>query len=327
MEKESFIHGLISIIIPVYNVRQYLDKCIQSVVNQSYRNIEIIIVDDGSNDGSETICDEWAKKDDRIRVFHKKNGGSSDARNLGLRQAKGEFIGFVDSDDYIKSDMYELLYEAMNDGADIACCGTTIVYPDKWGRKPTGYDKAPNRIVMNNKEAMKELLMIRYLSFSSCDKIFKRKLFVNTCFPVGRTCEDLPTIYKVVKASSRVINIGTSKYFYRYRADSISRKKFEIDRMSYVIFARDIYRDIKLVYPDLSKVAEAMYIRNVIAIIYEIEKTGDAYKYEKIYKRLIKLLKRMQVNIFLNQYITGIMKKDVVNLIMWDKIKGHRKGI
>lgn len=327
MGEEGFVAGQISIIIPVYNVKEYLDKCIQSVVLQTYRNIEIIIVDDGSNDGSELICDEWGKKDNRIRVFHKKNGGLADARNFGLMKAKGEFVGFIDSDDYIKSDMYETLLAAMEEEVDIACCGTVIVYPDKFGRKPDIYDKAPQKLVMNNIEAMKELLMIRYLSFSACDKLFRRNLFDNIVFPIGKISEDLPTIYHIVKKSRYVVNIGESKYFYFYREGSLSRKKFEIGRMSYVTFARDIFQDVNVSYPSLNKVAEAMYIRNVVAVIHEIEKSDAIGQYLKLQKRLIKLLERMQLNILLNQYILRQTKKEIVRLIIWNKIKLRKRRI
>ena len=101
----------ISVIIPVYNVEKYLDKCIMSVINQSYKNLEIIIVDDGSTDNSRVLCDKYAKIDNRIKVFHKKNGGLSDARNFGLKHATGEFIAFLDSDDWVDKDLYKILYD------------------------------------------------------------------------------------------------------------------------------------------------------------------------------------------------------------------------
>ena len=109
--KEGF---LLSVIVPVYNIkREYLERCIASICNQTYKNLEILLVDDGSTDGSGAVCDEFAKKDERIRVFHKENGGSSSARNLGIENATGEYLGFIDSDDFIEPDMYELLAEAI----------------------------------------------------------------------------------------------------------------------------------------------------------------------------------------------------------------------
>ena len=122
---------LISVIVPVFKVDPYLDRCVESIVNQTYRNLEIILVDDGSPDSCGAMCDAWAEKDRRIKVIHKKNGGLSDARNAGLDIATGTLIGFVDSDDFIRSDMYLLLMERlMEDGSDIAACGVEMVFED-----------------------------------------------------------------------------------------------------------------------------------------------------------------------------------------------------
>ena len=119
----------ISVIVPVYNVEQYLERCVDSIINQTYKNLEIILVNDGSTDNSGQLCDELAKKDDRIRVIHKKNGGLSDARNVGIDEAESELIGFIDSDDYIDEDMYELLINNMkNANADLSMCGHFDVY-------------------------------------------------------------------------------------------------------------------------------------------------------------------------------------------------------
>ena len=122
---------LISVIVPVYKVEAYLDRCVQSIVDQTYRNLEIILVDDGSPDNCPAMCDAWAEKDSRIRVIHKENGGLSDARNAGMAVTAGEFVGFVDSDDSIAPEMYQMLLERMNaDGSDIAACGVEMVFED-----------------------------------------------------------------------------------------------------------------------------------------------------------------------------------------------------
>ena len=121
----------ISIIIPVFGVELYLNRCIESVVNQKYSNLEIILIDDGSPDNCPTICDEWAERDERIVVIHKKNGGLSDARNIGLKIATGELVGFVDSDDWISPEMYQLLYENMlENDSDISACGVKMIWED-----------------------------------------------------------------------------------------------------------------------------------------------------------------------------------------------------
>jgi len=313
--EEKYIAGKVSIIIPVYNVKEYLNDCIQSVVAQTYSNIEIIIVDDGSNDGSELLCDEWAAKDSRIRVFHKTNGGLSDARNYGLKRIRGEYVGFVDSDDYIASDMYESFVKAMDPEVDIVSCGRVTVFPKKFKKKQDVYVKAPQKMLMDNEQALKELLLVHYLSFSVCDKLFRSKAFENITFPVGKISEDLPTTYNLIKKSKFVVNIGQCKYFCNYREGSISRKSFEIKHMSYALFARDIFRDVCKCYPSLKKEGEALYIKNVVATINKIDQAPDGEAYEELKKRLIKFLKRMFIRALCNPYILREKKKEIWKII------------
>lgn len=135
MQGSRYEEGMISVIIPVYNVEPYLRKCLDSVICQTYRNLDIIVVDDGSTDDSGQICDEYQNMDDRIRVFHKKNEGLSSARNLGLQYVKGEYIGFVDSDDFIDEDMYESMLHEMKEDVDIVICGRRICFPKEMHQK------------------------------------------------------------------------------------------------------------------------------------------------------------------------------------------------
>ena len=146
----------ISVIIPVYKVEEYISRCIKSVVDQTYSNLEIILVDDGSPDNCPAICDKWAEKDSRIKVIHKKNGGLSDARNAGMQIASGEFIGFVDSDDWISKEMYQLLYENMKENeSDISACGVKLVWED--GAESRSLTSAGIQI-LNTQEAMEAII-------------------------------------------------------------------------------------------------------------------------------------------------------------------------
>lgn len=310
-----YISKLISIIVPIYNVKDYIDRCISSIVNQTYHNLEIIVIDDGSYDGSAEVCEVWGKMDKRIRVFHKENGGLSSARNLGLEKARGEFIGFVDSDDYIKEDMYEDLLSAMEEGVDITCCGTAVIYPSDQKRRSEYYDRTSVKRLFSNNEAVSALLLKSCLSFSSCNKLFRKKLFEQIIYPVGRTSEDLPVIYELVKRSRSVINIGKTKYYYCYREGSISRKQFEIRRIDYVMFARDICRDVSICYPKKRKLAEVLYVRNIMAVIDEIDHCVNYKKYEFIRDRLRKVLQRMYINILLNEYISLDRKRRVLKIL------------
>ena len=307
--------GLISIIIPVYNVEPYLKRCLESVRNQTYSYLEIILIDDGSTDGSGQICDSYQDMDKRIRVFHKKNGGSSSARNLGLDKARGEYIGFVDSDDYIDEDMYESLYDNMKDDVDIVCCGTVLLFPAKMRKKPELYGKSGKSIYYTNQVAIKELLLVRDLDFAVWNKLYRKELFQGIRFPDGKTCEDYPVIYELMKKSRKIVSNGEIKYSYCYRENSISKRQFKIERMSYVLFTRDILRDVVKNYPEMRKCAEALYVRSVVDTIGYIDECAQKDRYETIQRRLRKLLLVMYGNILFNQYIPGRTKKKAFKFI------------
>jgi glycosyltransferase involved in cell wall biosynthesis len=311
--------GLISIIVPVYNVVGYIDRCISSIVAQTYKNIEIVIVDDGSTDESGDICDKWGNKDSRIQVYHKRNGGLSSARNFGLSKINGEFIGFVDSDDYVAEDMYESLLNHMDNDVDITECG--FLYNANMGRmKNNRFYKArvaPKVLKMPNEVAMGELLRLRYSDFSVCTKLVRRKLWGNIRFPHGRSSEDLPVTYELVKRSRNVVNIGKAKYFYIYRNDSTTKKPFEIRRIDYVLFCIDILKDVRINYPLEAKMAEALYIEGVIITWKKIESNQiSRQKYKYIQDRLRNVLRRMLVRILMNKYIADYNKKNVISIIL-----------
>ncbi len=318
-EKRSsmcYVSGLISIIIPVYNVKDYLERCIESVTNQTYSDLEVIIIDDGSDDGSSGICDAWEQRDRRVKVYHRENDGAYSARNMGLEKVRGEFVGFVDSDDYINEDMYAELLQALKEDVDVACCGTAVMrMTDTGGLENTEmYDMPSGKIVLSNQKAVRELLLKRYLSFSTCDKLFRRNLLDETRFSEKRKCSDLLFTYEAIKKSRKVVNIGKIGYFYCYREDSLSRRHFSMDRMNYVLFARDILKDVELCYPQEMKPAEALFFRNVTTIIHEIDQSKSAKQYAAIRKRLKKILKRQYVNIWNNEYLSGRIKKDILGI-------------
>ncbi|WP_321995065.1 glycosyltransferase family 2 protein [Clostridium butyricum] len=206
----------ISIIIPVYNVEKYLARCLESIVNQTYKNIEIIVIDDGSTDESGRICDEFAKKDNRIIVIHKKNGGVSEARNAGLGVCHGEYIGFVDPDDYIEPNMYSIMVNSSKEkSADIVVCGYKV-----FG------DRVEECIFENREyktdEAMCLLLKNRYMPSFLWNKLFKSELFHNKSFLVGYRYEDLLIMHELFKDAKKVVAVSEQLYFYYIREDSIT---------------------------------------------------------------------------------------------------------
>lgn len=204
--------NLISIIVPVYKVEAYLDQCVQSIVNQSYSNLEIILVDDGSPDNCPAMCDRYAAQDSRIKVVHKQNGGLSDARNTGIRMATGDYIGFVDSDDWIEQDMYEILLRAIQEhNADIAEIGVNYCYEGRTERK-----KAEEVHLLNKHEALTAFLD-RSLLIQGCvwGKLYRADIVKKVMFPVGRLHEDGYFTYKALYEVEIYILLNICKYNYR----------------------------------------------------------------------------------------------------------------
>ena len=214
---------IISVIIPVYNVEKYLEKCIISVVEQTYNNLEIILVDDGSLDQSGIICDKWSEEDERIRVIHKANGGLSDARNAGLDAAIGTYIGFVDSDDYIHPKMYQRLYDNIRDyGADLAVCGFDWI-DEKTG---TAY-RSSNMFtdcVVDKKEAIKSICYNNAF-IVVWNKLYKRELFHDFRFPYGKFAEDLFIMPVLFNKCTRIISVSGNYYYYVRTSYSICRRE------------------------------------------------------------------------------------------------------
>ena len=224
---------LISVIVPIYNVEKYLRKCVDSILNQTYENLEIILVDDGSTDNCPKICDYYQKKDKRIRVIHKENGGLSDARNCGLDIAKGEYVGFVDSDDFIHHRMFELLLKyLLENNADISICNYT---------KVTEVDlKIDENIELkeincySKKEFIKKLVQEdggKYIV--AWNKLYKRKIFDQLRFPYGRQHEDEFIIHHVIDLSKKIVCINEYLYYYLQRNNSIMSQKFNVKYLDY----------------------------------------------------------------------------------------------
>lgn len=216
---------LISVIVPVYNIVKYLPRCVHSITAQTYQNLEIILVDDGSNDGTELLCEELAKEDDRIIVLHKENGGSSSARNLGIAKSHGAYLGFIDSDDYIEPDMYEVLFEGIKlTKAKCAQIGRDEI--DEAGNLMPDICTPPSEPeIISARDFLKELLMHRG-DCSFCTKLISRDIFdTEEFFPVGKLNEDFYILVKSLQKMEKIVSLPGQKYHVFYRIGSNSRKE------------------------------------------------------------------------------------------------------
>ena len=215
---------LITVIVPIYHVEKYLHRCVDSILNQTYENLEIILVDDGSGDACSSICDEYAGRDSRIVVIHKGNGGLSDARNAGIEIAKGQYLAFVDSDDYIHKDMYKILMkEILESNAEVSICSYKYVYDNKEKETDAEYADDYNKEVMDGIQAQHQYYNGRkQLELTvAWNKLYKKNLFDNLRYPKGKIFEDEFTTYKALYESKTICFIDLPLYYYLQRKDSI----------------------------------------------------------------------------------------------------------
>lgn len=224
----------ISVIVPIYKVEQYLEECVDSLIEQTYKNIEIILVDDGSPDNCGAICDRYAEQDDRIQVIHKKNGGLSDARNAGLDIASGEYVLFIDSDDYVSVDMVEELYGAIKkQNADISVCYFQRVYVGNRKDKITEIDEPKE--CYSPKELLSQLYTTNNspIAFVAWNKVYKKTLFSENGirYPEGKYHEDTFTTYQLLYYAMKIAVVRKPLYFYRIRNDSIMTEGFSEKRL------------------------------------------------------------------------------------------------
>ena len=298
---------LISIVVPIYNVEKYLKKCVDSIINQTYKNLEIILVDDGSPDNCGKICDEYSTKDKRIKVIHKKNGGLSDARNAGIEAATGKYIGFVDSDDYIKEDMYENLYNDMlKYDVDISICGYYEIFENK---EKIEIPDNQNVQIYNNLEIIRELLLnYKYgVTDHASNKLYKIGLFRNNNirYPKGYLYEDIGTTYLLFEKANKISYNKKIGYYYIRRKSSIlgnKNKKLIFDLLK-MINSRYEYLEKK--YPELknelinNKMKFIIIVFRYICIVQDINLLSDQCIQNEynFYRHNFKLSKKYLINI------------------------------
>ena len=265
---------LISVIVPVYNVESYISTCIKSIINQSYSELEIILVDDGSTDNSGNICDKYAQSDNRIKVIHKTNGGLSDARNAGLDIATGTYIGFVDSDDFIETDMYEvLLNSCINNDVPISICGRYNVDEDDNRLKECF--TSSKEFVMTDEMAIKNLLNWENCDSAAWDKLYESNLFNNVRYPVGELHEDLNVTARLFGKAGKIAHVGKPLYNYRQRSNSITKQAFNPKKIALVKQPKLLYEYIIESYPQLKADAQSFVFKNVTGLLSLVYKSTD----------------------------------------------------
>lgn len=275
---------MISVIVPIYNVESCLRTCIDSIINQSYHDFELLLVDDGSTDSCGKICDEYAAKDDRVRAFHKKNGGLSDARNYGIEQANGEYLTFIDSDDYIASNYLETLYQMLcTQNADISVVCCKIVYDMN---ADVGNVNVLSVLTIDPQEAIRRMLIRSPFGVSAWGKLFKRELFEKIQFPVGRLYEDLLTTPYIFEKCQKVVYTEAQMYFYYQRPDSITNRPFSEQDLQAFNGLRQIVDYIETQFPEIHDAVVSRYIDDSLNIFFHRAIWQKDYiKYARIIKK------------------------------------------
>ncbi len=297
MEKEK-----ISVLVPVYNSEKYLTRCIESILNQTYKNIELIIVNDGSNDKSYEIIEEYKKRDNRIKALHTENKGVSYARNLGLDSASGDFLAFVDSDDYIDEDYLETLYKYLkNENADISMCNCKFI-EENLNKSYTKTFGINNILVMNNEEAVENLFYYNYMRHSPWGKLYKKDIFEGCRYKINRQYEDLELTYKLFLKAKKLVYIPECKYNYLLRKGSIIHsdiKKSNIEAI--LLYTEEILKEIEKNHKNIVKSAEFLVAKHSLSLWYKVPNKKENKEY----------LKKATNNI--KKYRKGILKNSKVN--------------
>lgn len=272
----------ISVIVPIYNTEKYLHKCIDSILNQTFKDLEVILVDDGSTDSSGAICDEYSKKDNRVVVVHKPNGGLSDARNAGIDVAKGEYISFIDSDDFITQTMMETMYElAQKMGAEISITGRINRF--EFNNREIVDFKLDEEKIYSKEEAVQQILIRNEIDVSVCDKLFKKTLFDHIRFPVGETNEDCAIIFRVILNARTLAHTSTADYYYCHRNNSIS-SSLNIKKMLFLL--KNAEQNRQLIQTELPQLTTEAILYQVFAnqIVYHNIAKSKTFFHKKISK-------------------------------------------
>lgn len=297
---------LISVVIPVYKVEKYLEKCIESLLKQTYTKLEIILVDDGSPDNCGKICDDYAQKYSQIKVIHKENGGLSDARNTGIIHSKGSYITFIDSDDYVDEEYIEVLYNSIiSNDADLSVVAHRVLY------EKNCIDKSTSEMFCANSEIILEkILYDDGVDLSAWGKLYKISLFDEIKFPKGRLYEDSATTYKLIDSSEKIVVYSKALYNYVIRNDSISNNEFHEKKMDLITSTKEMTDFIKNKYPDLENACDRRLMYSYLSTLTQLAMSNKKFPEEQA--KMMNYIKNNRLKILRDNRIP---KRDKIALI------------
>lgn len=294
---------IISVIVPIYNVMNYLEQCLESIIQQTYTNLEIILVDDGSTDQSESICDLYKEKDSRITVIHKKNGGLSDARNTGLNICKGDYISFVDSDDYLSPYFYEILMGAVEKkNCDIVALKGGTSFWDGEENPVLAKSKDEFAVRYLNSHDVLERMLYQEIATGAQFKIYKKETFENIRFPVGYLYEDVATTYRPFFNAKKCAIVEADIYAYRKRKDSIIRQSFSPKKLICLDIFDQLTNDKQLKDAGLQKAAKSRVYAMTYSVFLQVPESD-----KKMQRLIWNKLRTVQKDVMLDS--SKIMRK------------------
>lgn len=298
MSEGNDIQDLISVIVPIYNTESFLNCCIESVLKQTYYNLELILVNDGSTDNSAEICNYYKMLDKRVKIIHKENGGQGSARNLGIEECKGKIIAFLDSDDYWDKDYLRSLYNIMREeNSDIVVCA--YQYVDEQNMKMKGNKKCTG-VVENYLaiEAVQIMLYFTRFGVAPWSKLYKKELWNDIRFVEDRIYEDLATTYRIFEKAKHVTYIDTAYMNYRIRKGSDIHRPFEVRKMKTMDTAEEILRYTQINIPEAYKAAKSRMVATSFFILLQIDPYNKLLENERI--RCEKQIKKYRFEVMLD---------------------------
>lgn len=290
----------VSIIVPVYNVSEYIEKCVESILSQTYKNIEVILVDDGSPDDCPQICDDIATKDGRVKVVHKKNGGLSSARNSGIEIATGDYIAFVDSDDYVFNDYIETLVNAcIENDCKISACGYFEYYSENYCKTVCG----ASSYTISPEEAIKDIFTMKNeICVVAWNKLYAADLFMqhNIRYPEGKIHEDVFTTYKLCALSNKIVYVNKPLYYYVQRSGSIMGQSFSEKRLQLIDAVKSIEPFVEQRSPEFDKEFQYYVFLNYLTLLNTMADCN--YKDKKLFCELRAKIFEMYSELRVNEY-------------------------
>ena len=287
---------LVSLIIPVYNQKAFLKRCLDSVLAQTYQNLEIIIIDDGSTDGSDVICNNYANIDIRIQLIHKENGGVSSARNIGLELAKGDYVTFLDSDDYlVKNYIKDSVFLCERYDADISILNMVLVNENE-NKEFLDVDKNDIKI-MNAQTSIEEMLYQKIYTCCVAGKLYKHEVIENIHFPVGKVSEDLAVCYLILDQADKVVYSNKIGYYYRQQSSSIMHN-FNSARMDALKWAKEIECFCEKKYPSIAPAARCRKFNVAVHLLLDLP---DSPAYDEYRIKLLDTIKSTRTSVIINK--------------------------